>query len=87
MTKITISSDLVGLPWQQQVHDGNFKHVFLYTSMLSFNCEEKIYIIKVKDFSHNFRAIKGRGHHLYQLCRLVSPTVHDHQTSGSKEDF
>ena len=59
MTKITISSDLVRLPWQHRVHDDNFKHVFLYTSMLSFNCEENINIIKIFDFSQNLRPKMG----------------------------
>ena len=40
--KITISFDLAGLPLQHRVHDRNFKHVFLYTSMLSGNYKEEI---------------------------------------------
>ena len=59
MKKITISSDLVRLPWQHRVHDDNFKHVFLYTSMLSFNCEENINVIKIFDFSQNLRPKMG----------------------------
>ena len=45
MTKITISSDLGRLPWQHRMHDDGFKHVFLYTRMLPFNCEENIDIM------------------------------------------
>ena len=41
------------------MHDDNFKHVFLYTSMLSFNCEENINIIKIFDFSQNLRPNMG----------------------------
>ena len=41
------------------MHDNNFKHVFLYTSMLSFNCEENINIIKIFDFSQNLRPKMG----------------------------
>ena len=59
MTKITISSDIARLPWQHRVHDDNFKHVFLYTSMLSFNCEENINIIMIFDFSQNLRPKMG----------------------------
>ena len=55
LTKITISSDLGRLPWQHWVQDGQFKHVFLYTSMLPLNCEENINIIKIWDFSQNLR--------------------------------
>ena len=55
MTKITISSDFDRLPWQHRVHDGNFEYVFLYTSMLSLNCEENISNIKIWDFSQNLR--------------------------------
>ena len=55
MTKFTISSDLVRLLWQHRVHDDNFKRVFLYNIMLSFNCEENINIIKMFYFSQNIR--------------------------------
>ena len=55
MTKITISSDFGRLPLRHRVHDGNFKYVFLYISMLSLNCEENINIIKIWDFSQNLR--------------------------------
>ena len=41
------------------MHDDNFKHVFLYTSMLSFNCEKNINIIKIFDFSQNLRPNMG----------------------------
>ena len=64
MTKIAISSDLDGLPWQHQMHDGNFKHVSMYIGIFSFSCEQNIKTIKVWDISQNLRPNMG----LIDLC-------------------
>ena len=59
MTKNAISSDLVGLPWQHQMYDGNFKHISLYIGMFSFSYEQNIKRIKIWDISQNLRPNVG----------------------------
>ena len=59
MTKIAISPDLDGLPWQHQMHVGNFKHVSLYICIFSFSYEQNIKTIQIWDISQNLRPNMG----------------------------
>ena len=53
--KIMISPYLPMFPWQRQMHNQNFKHVFMHNGVMSLYCELNSMTIKSLKCSELFR--------------------------------